>query len=179
MATQQEQIQIQTAKNMWRFENVSFGKKCSKNSNGWKTNTPWKLTCHPKKGLFQWEIHLNQPLIFRGHVSFPGSTNSLVFCQGKSLGIKKPISTRDFLRVLGRWNTFFQAFFRCNVPKCIENYANMPMTLVLIGQLLLWQSLHIKTNDTKVSCTHNFGAAKNYCSNTGSDHTLTSRVCKT
>ena len=36
-------------------------------------------------------------------------------------------------------------FFRCNVPKCIEKYANMPMTLILIGQLLLWQSLHIKT----------------------------------
>ena len=29
---------------------------------------PQKLTCPPRQGLFQWGIHLNQPLIFRGHV---------------------------------------------------------------------------------------------------------------
>ncbi len=28
----------------------------------------------PKKGPVQWEMHLNQPLIFRGHVSVHGST---------------------------------------------------------------------------------------------------------
>ena len=35
--------------------------------------TPLKTNMSPKKALFQKEIHLNQPLIFRGHISFPGS----------------------------------------------------------------------------------------------------------
>ena len=28
---------------------------------------PKNLICPPRQGLFQWGIHLNQPLIFRGH----------------------------------------------------------------------------------------------------------------
>ena len=51
-----------------------------------KMGTHPKLTNVPakKRDYFNRKLHLNQPLIFRGHVSFPGSRGNMILLQGFS-----------------------------------------------------------------------------------------------
>ena len=42
------------------------------NASSWRITLPWKLTYTINIPIFNRKIHLDQPLIFRGHVSFRG-----------------------------------------------------------------------------------------------------------
>ena len=74
--------------------------------------TPRKLTC-PRKGEYFNRKYIFQPLIFRGHVSFPGSTSTLSqknMCPISLMTPVKFLTTMQFVRHPTRDPGFFRSF---------------------------------------------------------------------